>query len=90
MALIPLQDDNPLARIHFQYVTVVLIAICVAVFFWQASLRTVNSAQVVYGLGSPPVVLLGDKKLLPELAMAPAEMTLLTSMFLRGRWMHMI
>ena len=90
MALIPLKDDNPLARIHFQYVTVALIAIWVAVFFWQASLRTVNSARVVYGLGSPPVVLLGDKKLPPEFAMAPAEMTLLTSMFLHGRWMHLI
>ena len=79
MALILLKDDNPLAHIHFQYVTVALIAICVAVFFWQASLGTLDGSRVVYGLGTTPAVLLGDKKLPPELAMVPAEMTLLTS-----------
>ena len=34
MALIPLKDDNPLALIHFQYFTVVLIAICGGITWW--------------------------------------------------------
>ena len=36
--LLPLHDDNPLKHIRFQYVTVGVIAACVAVFVFQLTL----------------------------------------------------
>ena len=44
----------------------------------------------VFSFGSIPGVLFGNKNLPPELAILPAEATLLTSMFLHGGWMHLI
>jgi membrane associated rhomboid family serine protease len=37
-----------------------------------------------------PSVLFGEKRLSPELALVPPELTILTSMFLHGGWMHLI
>ena len=89
MALIPLKDDNPLTRIPFQYVTVALIGICVAVFLWQVSLAAGGQAAVL-GLGAIPAVLFGSRELAPGLVLVPAPLTLVTSMFLHGGWMHLI
>jgi len=88
MALIPLKDDNPLDRIHFQYVTVALIAACVVTFVWQMSLGEAGN-QAVYGLGAIPAVVLGSRDLSPDLILVPATFTLFTSMFLHGGFMHL-
>jgi membrane associated rhomboid family serine protease len=37
-----------------------------------------------------PAVLFGEARLSPELARVPAPLTVLTSMFLHGGWMHLI
>ena len=89
MALIPLKDDNPLTRIPFQYLTVAFIGACVAVFLWQVSLAAGGGAAVL-GLGAIPAVLFGSRELAPELVLVPAPLTLVTSMFLHGGWMHLI
>ena len=85
--MIPLHDDNP-TRIT-PYVTIGLIIACVLVFFWQLSLGS-RVELAVYSLGMTPAVVFGGKQLLPELSLVPEWMTIFTSMFMHGGWMHLI
>ena len=88
MALLPIKDDNPLNRIQFQYVTVALIAVCIAVFLWEVSLGD-QRGRAIFGFGHIPAVLFGTRTLPPELEQIPAWLTLVTSMFLHGGWLHL-
>jgi membrane associated rhomboid family serine protease len=85
--MIPLHDDNPTRRKPI--VTIALIVTCVLVYFWQSSLGPRQEAALVYGLGFIPAVLLEGATLPANLALVPAELTLLTSMFLHGGFMHL-
>ncbi len=85
--MIPLHDDNP-TRIT-PYVTIGLITACVLVFLWQLSLGAAVQ-RAVYSLGMIPATLFGSKALPDELVVVPAWMTLFTSMFMHGGWMHLI
>ena len=87
---LPLHDANPLKIIPFQFVTVTIIALCVGAFLWQVSQGQTDAGELVYGLGMIPVVLLGDRTLEPALVMVPAELTLITSIFLHSGWLHLI
>lgn len=84
--MIPLHDDNPTTI--KPYVTVALIASCTVVFLWQLTLGA-GGQRAIYGLGVIPAVLLDNKVLHPSLVMVPAAMTVITSMFLHGGWMHL-
>jgi len=88
--LIPLHDNNPLRYIRFQYVTVALIAACVAVFLFQVSLGPNYGTAFVLRFGAIPAALFGVADRPPELAAVPDWMTLITSMFMHGGWMHLI
>jgi membrane associated rhomboid family serine protease len=88
--LLPLHDDNPLKHIRFQYVTVAMIAACVAVFFYQLSLGGRGEQAFIFGFGAIPAVVFGIKTLPGELAQIPAALSLVTSMFLHGGFMHLI
>lgn len=85
--MIPLHDDNPteIAPLF----TILFIAICVLVFFWQLSLGGQGNQAAVYSLGVIPAVLLNKVSLPPELALIPAELTIFTSMFMHGGFMHL-
>lgn len=85
--MFPLHDDNPTQ--HFPFVTITLIAACVAVFFWQLSLGQANN-NAVFSLGVIPAVLFDSKSLPTGLDILPAWATIFTSMFLHGGWMHLI
>ncbi len=85
--MIPLHDDNPAERPPI--VTVGLMALCILVFLWQLSLGRAGQVAVT-ALGVIPAVLVGDAQLDPRLAWVPPWMTLFTSMFLHGGWMHLI
>jgi membrane associated rhomboid family serine protease len=85
--MIPLHDLNPTTRKPI--VTVALIVTCVLVFLWQSSLGPQQGAAAVYSFGFIPAVLFTDASLPAELARVPATMTLLTSMFLHGGFMHL-
>jgi len=85
--MIPLKDDNPTRTVPF--VNYALIVACVLVFFWQVSLGARMEAAI-YAYGLIPDVLLGDARLPPELAVVPAWLTVFTSMFMHGGWMHLI
>jgi membrane associated rhomboid family serine protease len=87
--VIPLHDDNPTELTPF--VTIVLIAICVVVFLYQSSLPREPGETFVFQYGAIPSVVFGHASLPGEAAVAiPAALTLLTSMFLHGGWMHLI
>ena len=85
--MIPLHDDNPTTI--KPVVTVGIIAAATAVFLWQITLPEDEQLRVVYGLGLVPAVLFGERALPPEIAMIPAEATVLTSMFLHGGLLHL-
>lgn len=85
--MIPLHDDNPTSI--KPYVTIGLIALCTMVFFWQISLGNAIQ-QAIISLGVIPSVLFNFKLLSPELIVVPPLMTIFTSMFLHGGWMHLI
>ncbi len=86
--MIPLHDDNPTVLTPF--ITVSLIAACALIFLWQVSLPPGAGERAVYAFGMIPAVLFGERALPPELATIPSELSVITSMFLHGGWMHLI
>ena len=85
--MIPLHDDNP-TKIT-PVLTIAFVAICVLAYLWQSSLGAQGNKIAVFSLGVIPAVLLGKVQLPPELAVVPAGLTVLTSMFLHGGFMHL-
>lgn len=85
--MFPIHDDNP-TRIT-PYVTYALLSACVLIFFWQVSLGDA-AQQAVYSFGVIPSVLFATKSLPVELEILPAWLTIFSSMFLHGGWMHLI
>jgi membrane associated rhomboid family serine protease len=85
--VIPLHDDNPAASKPL--VTVLLLVACVLVFFWQLSLGDAGR-RAVLSLGLIPAVLLGRAELPVELNVVAPPLTMLTSMFMHGGWLHLI
>ena len=86
--MIPLKDDNPTTRTPF--VTYAIIAVCVFVFILEIGSNSYNSGKLFYSYGLVPAVLTGKAELPSHLAALPAELTLLTSMFMHGGFMHLI
>jgi len=82
--VLPLYDDNP--TVGVPYVTYTLIALCAAVFLWQFG-QDADTVAAAYGM--IPAVLFGSARLAPDIAAVPAWMTLFTSMFLHGGWLHL-
>ncbi|MDA1090342.1 MAG: rhomboid family intramembrane serine protease [Proteobacteria bacterium] len=88
--LLPLHDNTPLKHIRYQYVTVSIIAACVAVYVYQFSLDGRGEQAFIFGFGAIPAVVFGLTKLPAELVQIPALLSLVTSMFLHGGFMHLI
>ena len=87
---LPLHDQNPLRIVPFQAVTFGLIVCCVLVFLYQQTLSGEQEQGILLSFGMLPAVLFEQRALAPELAVLPAELTLLSSMFLHGGWMHLL
>lgn len=89
---IPVYDQNPLRSIHFQAVTVSLIAINIAVFILQV---TALPVQVVLGFALVPADLVGMGAAVPGAAPSvgeiaiPERLTLLSYMFFHGDILHL-
>src|SRR5579859_7002735 len=81
---LPLYDDNPISRTP--YVTYALIAACTLVFLWQLG-QDDDAVTAAYGM--IPAVVFGSARLAPDLAAIPPWMTIFTSMFLHGGWLHL-
>ncbi|HEU4532082.1 MAG TPA: rhomboid family intramembrane serine protease [Steroidobacteraceae bacterium] len=86
--MIPLSDDNPSRTTP--YVSYTLIGLCVLAFLWQVMLGPERGQAIVYALGVIPAVLIGDVQLSPALDLVHPWVTVFTSMFLHGGWMHLI
>jgi membrane associated rhomboid family serine protease len=86
--MIPLKDDNPTSSAPV--LTVALIAINALVFFYQLSLDPRGGQLLVYQFGAIPSVVFGSNSLPPDIAAIPPVLSLFTSMFLHGGWLHLI
>jgi len=86
--LFPLRDDNPTAIKPIM--TVSLIAINVLVFLYQLSLPPQEGQVFIYQFGAIPAAVFGSESLPPNLVAIPASLSVLTSMFLHGGFMHLI
>jgi membrane associated rhomboid family serine protease len=80
--VIPLKDDNPTRR--FPWVTVLLIVANLAVFLFEASLAEESLNAFITEWGLVPARLLADP-------FDPRELlTVFSSMFLHGGWLHVL
>jgi membrane associated rhomboid family serine protease len=86
--MFPIHDDNPTERTPV--VTVALIAACILVYFWQASLDAREANLAIYSFGFIPAVFFDQAQLSPELAVIPSGATVVSSMFLHGGLMHLV
>lgn len=86
--MIPLKDDNPTYRTPI--VTYSIIAICVIVFILEITSSSYNNGRLFYSYGLIPAVFTGQATLPDEIAGLPSELTLLSSMFMHGGFMHLI
>ena len=86
----PLKDDNPTHRIGFQYVTVAVLAACVLVWLIQLLGGNEFDNELMFRLGMIPVTILGEMHREPDLITVPPWLTLFTSMFLHGGFMHLL
>src|ERR1700690_218125 len=80
---LPLYDDNPTGRLP--YVTYGLIALCALVFLWQLG-QDDDVVSAAYGM--TPAYLFHATALPEDAPLAP-WMTIFTSMFLHGGWLHL-
>ena len=87
---LPLHDKNPLRIVPFQLVTCALIVLCLLVFLYQKLLVGEQEHGVLLSFGLVPAVLFDNRVLAPEFVLVPAELTLLSSLFLHNGWMHLI
>jgi membrane associated rhomboid family serine protease len=86
--MFPLKDDNPTKIIPL--ITWMLIAANVLVFLYQVSLGPRSSQLFVYQYGAIPAVIAGGQRLPANIATIPPMLSVFTSMFLHGGWMHLI
>src|SRR3954468_5223121 len=86
--VLPLHDDNPTTT--RPYLTVGLMIACTLAYVWQHLLMSPDDAErVAYSLGVIPAVLTGRETLPAELARVPVPITILTSMFMHGGFLHL-
>ena len=86
--MFPLKDEHPIYSTPV--LTIALIVICSVIFMLQAGAGVEGGRAIVYSFGLIPSVLLGERHLPPDLEIAIPALTLVTSMFLHGGWMHLI
>ena len=83
--MIPLRDDVPTRT--FPIVTVILIAVNVAIYLYQIFLSEPMHTAMVYKWAYIPVEYTSRTQVVPDLAV-PYGVTVITSMFLHGGFMH--
>ena len=89
MPFLPLHDNAPRILIAQPWVTWGLIALCTLVFFLQSQSGADGYERMVYGFGFIPATLIGEAHLSEELYVVPPMITLVTSLFLHGDFMHL-
>ena len=87
---LPLHDDNPLRHIRFGYWTAGIVAACVLVFGYQFLLPEREALRLIYAYGAIPSVIFGRDALPPEIGGIPGTLSIVSSMFLHGSFMHLL
>ena len=83
MFFFPISDDNQ--SNSKPYVCYSIIAVCCFIFLWQSTLPTDLNQNAIYNFGVIPAALLGDQQ-----SFISPFLTVFTSMFMHGGWMHLI
>ena len=86
--MIPLKDDNPTSRKPI--VTYFIIGLCILIFLIQLSADTYRTGELFYSYGLIPSVLMGKNQLPLDLYAIPSWLTIFSSMFMHGGFMHLI
>jgi len=86
--MLPIHDNNPTRTRPL--VTIGLIIGCVVVFLWEFTLPLQEQARIIGSLGVTPAYLFNQQPQSDAHQIIPAWMTILTSMFLHGSWMHLL
>jgi len=86
--MIPLKDDNPTSGKPI--VTYFIIGLCIFVFLMQLSSQSYKSGQLFYSYGLIPSVLMNNNQLPMNLYAIPSWITIFTSMFMHGGFMHLL
>jgi membrane associated rhomboid family serine protease len=86
--MIPLKDDNPTSSRPI--VTYILIISCVLIFLTQITSQSYKTGELFYSYGLIPSILMGNSQLPLDLYSVPAYVTIFTSMFMHGGFMHLI
>ncbi len=86
--MFPIHDENPIKIIP--WVTYTLMVACIGAFLWQFSQSAEAQNAIVYALGVTPAVIFDHRELPENLVWVPEYVTVFTSMFLHGGWMHLI
>lgn len=87
---VPLHDGLPLAHIKAPLATRALIGACVMGYVLVAlNLLPLGPEWLAAGLGVVPAVLFGTEALPEGLPLVPEPLTLVTSQFMHGSWMHL-
>jgi rhomboid family protein len=85
--MIPISDENP-ARLR-PIVTWTLVAACVAVFFWQLSFTQQGEERLIFAAGFVPRNFFDLGPAFTVLGVPWPWLTLVTSMFLHGGFLHL-
>jgi membrane associated rhomboid family serine protease len=85
--MIPLKDDNPTSGKPI--VTYFIISFCILIFLIQISSQSYKTGQLFYSYGLIPSVLMGHNQLPMDLYAIPSVLTIFTSMFMHGGFMHL-
>jgi membrane associated rhomboid family serine protease len=85
--MIPLKDDNPTSGKPI--ITYFIIGLCILIFLLQISTQSYKTGQLFYSYGLIPSVLLGHDKLPLDVYAIPAYLTIFSSMFMHGGFMHL-
>lgn len=91
---VPLHDTNPLKTIDYQYVTVTLIVLNIAIYLifqtgWFVPLEDENLAAFAVVPAELMGRGLGDETIVSPF-LVPERFTLVTYMFLHGGWLHLL
>lgn len=84
---LPIRDDNPHTVTPF--VNYTMLAACILVFLWQFSLGEEAGQIAVLAYGFTPAYFFGAGVPPGEIPYVPSTLTIFTSMFMHGGWMHL-
>lgn len=85
--MIPLKDDNPTNK--KPTVTYFFIGLCILVFLMELSSLSYKTGELFYSFGLIPSVLMGYNQLPQDLYVIPSYLTIFSSMFMHGGFMHL-